>query len=130
MKSVLKKSFYQLIFLMILFNSCKKAGTGGTNSLTVFPKHHSTPAAEAIVYIKYNTKKFPGEDVSVYDDSKIADTLGGENPHVKFDGLKKGNYYLYSVAYDSIHSTEVNGGLQVAIETKEGKTVVTVYLND
>jgi len=119
-----------IIILLFIFSSCKKAGTGGAFTIAAFPKHHSVPIKGAIIYIKYNAKDFPGEDVSVYDDSGVVDTMPGEDPHFHFDGLKRGNYYLYSVGYDSTISQVVKGGIPVEINEKEGEVDVVVPVTE
>lgn len=119
-----------IITLLFIFPSCKKAGTGGAFTIAAFPKHHTMPIKDAIIYIKYNAKDFPGDDVSVYDDSGVADTMPGEDPHVHFEGLKKGNYYLYSVGYDSTISQVVKGGIPVKINEKEGEIDVVVPVTE
>lgn len=96
--------------------SCKKNGTGGESEIAVWVKHHSNLIPGATVYIKYGAKEFPGADVSKYDESKVTGTTGHSNGHTHFEGLLKGNYYLYAVGYDSTISQTVTGGLYVKIK--------------
>ncbi len=122
--------FISFIALFILFSSCKKAGLGGAVEIAAFPKHHIMSIPGAIVYIKYNAKDFPGQDVSVYDDSGIADSISGEDPHVHFEGLKRGNYYLYAVGYDSAISQIVKGGIPVVIKDKAGELDIIIPVTE
>lgn len=114
----------------LIFLSCKKNGTGGDNTIAAFPKHHDKSIPGAIVYIKYGSKEFPGEDASLYDDKKIAPYSGSEAAHAHFEGLLKGDYYLYSVGYDSAISAPVKGGISIRITSKKGETEVDVPITE
>ncbi len=126
----MKKLTLILVTVVCLLSACEKAGTGGAYTIEVLTYHHDTQISGATVYIKYNAKDFPGEDVSVYDDSKIAVTHPGTDSHVHFEGLKKGNYYLYSIGYDSTISETVKGGIPLVIKEKAGEATVTVYVTE
>lgn len=119
-----------ITFLFGIFSSCYKAGKNGEFEIAAFPKHHTKSIPGAIVYLKYNAKEFPGDDPSLYDESGIADTIPGETPHVHFENLKRGNYYLYSVGWDSAISMEVKGGIPVTIKDKTGKMDITVPISE
>ena len=116
--------------VLLFISSCQKGGTGGNNEIAAFPKHHGKSIPGAVVYIKYDAKEFPGEDVSKYDASGIAKIMMGEDPHVHFEELKRGYYYLYSVGYDSAIAQVVKGGIGIHIKTKDGETDVDVPVTE
>ena len=58
----------------------------------------------------------PEPDVSAYDDQVTADT----NAHYEFDGLQKGDYYLYGVGMDG--TEPVRGGLGIKLRRNEDIT--------
>lgn len=113
MKSI-KVTILLALVLTLGFTSCKKNGTGGDATITMTVKHHDLIIPDATIYIKYDAKEFPGEDVSKYDNSVKADGNG----YAKFEGLLKGDYYLYGVGYDSNISETVKGGLGVEISKR------------
>ena len=110
--------------------ACRKAGPGGKVKVAAFPKHHNKSIPGAMVYIKYGTKNFPGEDVSKYDDKGMAEVMPGEDPHVHFEDLRKGDYYLYSVGYDSSIARPVKGGVSFTISKKDGEMDVDVPVTE
>jgi len=113
------------ICLLLVFSvSCKRDGAGGDAEISVHVKHHDNLIPGAKVYIKYGAKDFPGSDVSQYNDSKEAGTVGHSKGHTHFPNLLKGDYYLYSVAYDSSISMQVSGGIYVKIK-KKGEEIET-----
>lgn len=99
---------------------CKKNQLGGKSTVSGTVKHHAKAIANAVVYIKFNAKEFPGNDVSAYDDKVTADTAG--NYSIK---CYKGDYYLYAVGYDYAIAPPytVVGGSPVHIRTKESVTI-------
>lgn len=118
-------------FVAITIAACKKEGLGGQNTIVAYPKHHSTPIPGATIYIKYGTESFPGDDVTKYDASMVAEPEGGSGEiHVHFENLNKGSYYLYGVGYDSTISQVVKGGVPVKITSKSGETSVTVPVTE
>lgn len=123
LKSVL---LIAVIFSSVNFYSCTKAGTGGKVELVVTPKHHSAGVPNAMVYIKYNTQDFPGEDVSKYDDSGRVVLVSGSSPNFHFKNIRKGNYYIYSVGYDSTIFEMVMGGVPEKVTVKSGEVDVDV----
>ena len=121
----------KLIFLTLslalgFFVSCKKNGTGGENMITASPKHHGVLIPNATVYIKYGATELPGKNPSDYDDSKIAIRKSATDAHAHFDGLLKGNYYIYAVGFDSTVNETVSGGIGVKITSKSGEQIVDV----
>jgi len=82
--------------LIITFNSCTKAGTGG--NATVVCKVNNTdqngaPVKGATVYIDYDSSTPPSSNNTGYNDHKTA--AAGTNS-VTFTGLKQGTYYFYA----------------------------------
>ena len=131
MKSLKRTVKSITIFGLIVFvSSCNKGGTGGANEIAAFPKHHGKPIPGAVVYIKYGAKDFPGEDVSKYDASDVADATHGAANHAHFEELKRGYYYLYSVGYDSSIAQIVKGGISVQIKSRDGETDVDVPVTE
>ena len=122
------KKFFPLLILAL--TSCVKEGPGGQVTLVAFPKHHSKPIPNAMVYIKYGTNDFPGTTTSAYDDSGVAVIEGTLDPHYHFENLKKGKYYLYSVGYDSAIAQTVTGGIPVKINVKAGEVDVVVPVTE
>jgi hypothetical protein len=109
-----------LMLLSVLSLGCSKkdetlcvAGEGGSCDLILFPQHHDDPILSQenyldSVFIKFNTKEFPGDDKSKYD-LIIVGNVGDDNILVK--GLKCGNYFIYMTGYDQSISERVKGGI-------------------
>ena len=116
MKTILKFSRHLMAVLaavaLLTVTSCHKEGTGGKSSIKGVVKHHEKPIPNCVVYIKYGTEDFPGTDVSKYDASTTAD--GSAN--YSFKDLRKGDYYLYGVGYDTDISEIVTGGVGVKLK--------------
>ena len=114
------KKLILLSLVSVLFFSCSKkddqlcvGGSGGNVDLKLFPKHHDDPILNQenyldSVFIKFNTKEFPGDDKSKYD-LIIVGNVGDDNVLVK--GLKCGNYFIYMTGYDQSISERVKGGI-------------------
>lgn len=119
-----------LVLSLITFISCKKEGTGGKVKLGVFVKHHKELIPNAVVYIKYGAKEFPGADSKNYDNSAICGNDGLDLGYTHFKDLKKGNYYLYSVGYDSTINLPVTGGIPVEIKEKTGELTVDIPVTE
>lgn len=118
MKKIIKYStFTLLLFLSCTIASCKKEGTGGKSKVNGYVKHHNELIPNAIVYIKYGATEFPGRDVSAFDDQITADS----NAHYEFDGLQKGDYYLYGVGMDGMGASSypVVGGIGIKLKRNE-----------
>jgi hypothetical protein len=97
---------------LVLFCSCSKEGTGGDSVIQGKVKTKNNIITGAYIYLKFGAQKFPGEVLSDYDMQVISDSITAD---FKFSELKKGNYYLYSVAYDSTISKKVTGGVYVGV---------------
>jgi len=102
-------------FLIVAVVSCHKEGTGGKSGVSGTVKHHTTPIAGCIVYIKYGATEFPGTDVSKYDDHTTSDAAA----HYEFKDLQKGDYYLYGVGYDAAGPYPVTGGIGIKLKRNQ-----------
>ncbi|MCC6252020.1 MAG: hypothetical protein IT238_06115 [Bacteroidia bacterium] len=132
MKKMNKLSIKLLSLSFILIStitSCKKDGVGGKNTIEAFPKHHGKSIPNAVVYIKYGATELPGTNASDYDDKEVA-TQDGNLSKATFNNLLKGNYYLYSVGYDTTINEMVYGGIAVTITTKSGSQEVDVPVTE
>ncbi|MGZ3884619.1 MAG: carboxypeptidase-like regulatory domain-containing protein [Bacteroidia bacterium] len=117
----------QLIFILSLatcvfcFSECKKNQLGGKSSIKGTVAHHGKPIANAIVYIKFNAKEFPGENTAVYNASVTANASG----YYESPKLYKGDYYLYSVGMDPAIAAPyiVKGGFAVSLKSDEEKNI-------
>jgi hypothetical protein len=127
MKKVKLIAFGLIIFTVF---ACKKNGTGGDNTIAAFPKHHGVTIPNATVYIKYGATELPGVSASDFDDSKIAVKEGSGDAHAHFEGLLKGDYYIYSVGFDSTVNETVSGGVAVKITSKSGEKDVDVPVTE
>ena len=106
---------YCLLFTVYcLVASCHKEGPGGKAVIKGLVKHHSKSIPGAVVYIKYGVKESPGTNVTYYDASVTADT----SANYSFVDLKRGDYYLFSIGYDSSIVNTVSGGIPVEIKSK------------
>src|SRR4051812_35249332 len=93
MKSIFKITL--IICLTLSFAACKKNQLGGKATLKGVVAHHGKAIPNAVVYIKFNTSEFPGDEGESYDTSVEADA--GGNYSINF---YKGTYYIYAVGLD------------------------------
>ena len=110
----------------LLVFSCGKEGPGGKSAIKGYVKHHNNSIPNAVVYIKYGTKEQPGTDVTYYDASVNADT----SAYFEFIDLKRGDYYLFGVGFDSIMGAPVIGGVPVEIKKKTETIEVNVPVTE
>lgn len=106
-----------IVLVIITFNSCTKAGTGGNATVIckVFNKDNNGAAVNgATVYIAYDLSSPPSQTNTGYDDHKTA--AAGTNS-VTFTGLKQGTYYFYA---------EGNGGTTASPITISGGAPFTL----
>ncbi len=113
----MKTKIIAALLAVIVITSCKKEGTGGDATVATIIQHHGKNIPFSTVYIKYNAKDFPGEDVSKYDANQKTDIEG----HTHFEGLQKGDYYFYAIGYDSASAAIVKGGVAYKISRKKRK---------
>jgi hypothetical protein len=101
-------------------------GPGGESSIHFTAKHHSKEIPYTTAYIKFGARTSPGTDPADYDATVTSDAVG----HGAFDGLMKGDYYIYGVGYDSAISQAVTGGVPVSIKKGEEKEVTLAITED
>jgi hypothetical protein len=123
-------NFVALVLVIFSFVACKKNGTGGENTIAAFPKHHGVAIPNATVYIKYGATELPGVNASDFDDSKVAIKEGTGAAHAHFEGLLKGDYFIYAIGFDSTVSEIVSGGIAVKISSKSGEKDVEVPVTE
>lgn len=123
MKTTIKLSILAAI-VAIVFSACKKEGTGGNATVATIVQHHGKNIPFSTVYIKYGAKDFPGDDISKYDANQKTDKEG----HTHFEGLQKGDYYFYSVGYDSSTAATVKGGISFEIKRKDKKKELELFV--
>ncbi len=104
-----------LIVGILAFSACTEEGLGGKSSISGNVEHHGQPIPHAIVYIKYGASELPGTTPADYD----AQVVAGADAHYIFEGLEKGDYYLYGIGYDSLIFENVVGGIYVDLHPKE-----------
>jgi hypothetical protein len=127
MKMLLR--FSKILFGIIILacaasiTACHKEGTGGKSAVSGSVKHHEMFIPNAVVYIKYGAKDFPGTNTSEYDNSVTADA----EAHFEFRDFRKGDYYLYAIGYDNQILANVSGGIAVTLKyNKESFTDIPV----
>lgn len=108
-----------LILGFITFTGCKKNDLGGKSGVSGNVLHHGKPIANAVIYIKFNAKDFPGTDLTVYD-TKISANMNG---YFEIFNLYKGDYYFYAVGEDPAISAPfiVVGGAAISLKSRERK---------
>jgi hypothetical protein len=102
--------------LLITLSSCKKNQLGGSSVIKGKVSHHSKAISNAIIYIKFNAKEFPGNEIELYDHSLSSDVNG------EFSiACYKGDYYLFAKGIDDQLSQQknVSGGVPVNIRNNE-----------
>ena len=123
----MKKFFFCLLLSAFCFlTCCHKEGPGGKAAIAGMVMHHTKPISGAVVYIKYGAKESPGSDITYYDESVTADT----SANYKFADLRKGDYYLFAVGYDSTGPYPVTGGVPVKIKTKTETAQADVHVSE
>ncbi|PBQ33498.1 hypothetical protein CNR22_17520 [Sphingobacteriaceae bacterium] len=122
-----KLFFLSALLIIGISFSCKKNQLGGKSTVSGVVAHHSKPIARATVFIKFNTKEFPGSDTTAYDDKIRAD----ENGNYSFK-CYKGDYYLYGFGYDFGIDPPytVVGGVPVHIRNKEDLEINVAVTED
>lgn len=104
------------IMVSLLFLQCKKNQLGGKAEIKGRVFHHAKAIANASIFIKFDTKDFPGDDTTRYDEKIKADAQGNYTLKVY-----KGTYFLYSVGkdFDIPSPYYVKGGTSVSIRNRE-----------
>jgi hypothetical protein len=123
----MKKTLFLFLSLALFgFISCGKEGTGGKAVIKGQVKHHDKLIPGAVVYIKYGAKDFPGSNVTYYDASVTADAQA----NYAFPDLKKGDYYLFGIGYDSAIALPVSGGIHAEIKKKTETVEINVPVTE
>ena len=118
-----KAILYSMCAVMFVMSACTKAGKGGKAILSVHvfegvcDGSNRTVVPQATVHIKYGGTDVD-HTVSSYDDAQIAD-FGGKTV---FEGLKRGEYYLYGVSVDGTKT----GGAFFEIKNRIGEREVVI----
>ena len=125
--------------ITFIFFSCKKesiekciAGTGGYVTLKIFLQHNEHAVVNLknyrdTIYVKYNSREFPGSNPSLYDEIHIGDWPGDS---VVIPNLRCGDYYIFGVGFESIHSYRVSGGIPFSTGQKNGEIRVTIPVSE
>jgi len=102
--------------------SCTKksscvAGFGGDFQINATLKHHnkivySQSAYFDTIYVKFNSKNAPGDNLSSYD-TFFTGNLSSEK--IMLTNLKCGDYYLLGAGYDTSVQNRVVGGLPITL---------------
>lgn len=122
------KTFLYILIILTGFSACKKNELGGKSSIKGTVAHHGKAIANAIVYIKFDTQEFPGDDISKYDAHVTADISG----KYEIPEIYKGSYYLYAVGEDFgiPPPYTVVGGLPLKVRSKENITADIAVTED
>ncbi|HET7819638.1 MAG TPA: hypothetical protein VFL70_10055 [Bacteroidia bacterium] len=119
----MKNTSYLSIALLLFFcSSCTKEGPGGKIIIKGRVMHHEQPIPNATVYIKYGTQDSPGSNITYYDANVKADA----NANYQFNNLRRGEYYLFGVGFDSTIVEQVSGGIPVKVKNKEETVTLDV----
>lgn len=110
-----------VMLLCIVLVSCKKNGTGGNAFVLAKSTHHDKLIPYATIYIKYGAKDFPGTSTSNYSNSITT----GADGIVRFSDLRYGDYYFYSVGFDSSIMQSVTGGDHLQIKWSDRKKTIS-----
>lgn len=111
----------------IVPDNCK-AGHTGNVSVYVFMKHEEHQIGNLknyrdTVYIKYNAVTSPGTEPTDYDSTFIGDY---PSDFVLIPNLSCGNYFIYEVGFNNIHSERATGEMVLKVEHNDGVMNVTI----
>lgn len=88
--------------------------------------HHEFPIPDATIYIKAGATEFPGVDPENYEKNVISDSQA----NYEFTGLAKGNYYLFSVGFDSDCYCDVIGGIPLTLDSNSSHIEVDIPVTE
>jgi len=96
---------------------CRKNQRGGRSKVNGIVAHHGKAIPEATVYVKFNAKEFPGNNLAAYNYTVTSNSAG----FYEVDELCKGDYYLYVLGKDPAIAPpyDVKGGLAFSIKSSE-----------
>ena len=116
------KAVVVAVLVLTIPGACKKNQAGGNAEIKGRVLHHGRAIPHATVYIKYNAKEFPGEDVSRSDTHSNYDTEVVADAKADYSfKCYKGDYFLYAKGYDVLPDSTyaVDGGVPVTVRSKE-----------
>ncbi len=122
----MKTTFYNGLFILLLlvpFISCEKAGTGGKAQINITVQNNGSLVPFALVKVRYGANAFPGSNAN-YNNEIEADHTG----LAVFENLRKGDYYFYATAPDSLGTGILEGGEYFKIQNRIGETHVVIDL--
>jgi hypothetical protein len=117
--------FSLVIITLMLSYACKKSDSGGKATVTANVYHEGKPIAMPTVYVKFDATDPPKDPTNNYD-LKIE---AKHDNHVHIKELRYGNYYLYSVGFDSSIMRTVSGGVPLSIRWKDRNKEVDVNIH-
>ncbi len=120
-----KLLFYSISISLFLLASCTKTpGSGGKAIINVHIMDGNSNIPYTEIKIKYGANSYPGV-VATYDNTIIGD-VNGKN---SFEGLQRGDYYIYTSYLDTsglLHE----GGVYVKINNKPGEQHIVVDMGE
>lgn len=123
-----KFTYLLLIACLLCLISCKKNRLGGKSNIKGKVTHHEKAIPYARVYIKYNAKEFPGEDITVYDTYIDAD----HNGNFYIEHVYHGDYYFYGIGFDDAIAAPgiVKGGTGLKVKMLKEYTGFVVPVSE
>lgn len=120
-----KLLFYSISISLFLLASCTKTpGPGGKAIINVHVIDGISNIPNTEIKIKYGANSYPGI-AATYDNTIIGD-VNGKN---SFEGLQRGDYYIYTSYLDTsglLHE----GGAYVKINNKPGEQHIVVDMGE
>jgi hypothetical protein len=122
MKNVVSLS---VLIIVLIISSCQKTpGPGGKAIINVHVIDGNSNIPFTEVKIKYGSNVYPGENAT-YDASITGDQYGKG----KFEGLNRGDYYLYTSYTDTTGNLR-EGGAYVKINNKPGEQHIVIDMGE
>lgn len=116
---------FPVILIALFVTSCQKTpGPGGKAIINVHVIDGNSNIPYTEVKIKYGADVYPGENAT-YDASITGDQYGKG----KFDGLNRGDYYLYTSYTDTTGNLR-EGGAYVKINNKPGEQHIVIDMGE
>jgi hypothetical protein len=122
----MKKSiFYLLGLFLFLMVACQKTpGTGGKAKINVHVVDGNSNIPFTEIKIKYGSNAYPGE-TAAYDNTILGDQYG----KCVFDGMQRGDYYIYTSYTDTLGALR-EGGAYVKINNKPGEQHIVIDMDE
>lgn len=118
-----------LLLLIAMATSCNKP----EQELAVIKgtvNHHEWEVPGVTVYIKYQSKEFPGYNTRNYDDSIKAISAERFKAPFVFRNLQPGYYYLYASGFDTLFNMPVRGYMPVQVSSGYDIKNVTLVVSE